>query len=84
MRNSLRLCQKDENSFDTVTDNRKQCRKNHSTCSIQQCQFNVVAGVDAVLIRRQAYDSLFSCLDAVSPRNIPFYKQVIIFCRNFF
>jgi len=42
------------------------CRKNHLTCSIQQCCFDIVAGVDGALIGKELvkmslHSSRFSC-----------------------
>ena len=63
MFNLFRHCRKDEISFDIVADtgnivakngnnvqcrsNIRHCRKSRSTCSVQQCCFDIVAGVDA-------------------------------------
>jgi len=60
MFNLLRLCPKDAISFDIVAKKPQQCRsnirlcrKNRSTCSIRQCCFDIVAGVDGALLSIQ-------------------------------
>ena len=64
MLNLFRLCRKDETSFDIVAEtgnivakkrqqcrsNIRHCRKNRSTCSIRQCCFDIVAGMDGALL----------------------------------
>jgi len=50
MFNLFRLCRKDEILFDIVAETKTATMsKNRSTCSIRQCCFDIVAGIDGAL-----------------------------------